>query len=89
MVAGVYCNGLYALNADNRGKKEKCGDLCSRCLLKSKISFEMRDTRRYLRWKIKGVIMTACHLAAGISKCKDEPVGSRWRTGAYHLAPVA
>lgn len=34
---------------------------------KSKISFEMRDTGRYQRWEIKGVIVTENHLAAGIN----------------------
>lgn len=44
MVAGVHCNRLYTLHADNGGKRGETRDLSSRCFSKSNISFEMRET---------------------------------------------
>lgn len=46
---------------------------------KSKITFETRDTPRYQRRAIKGVIVPASQLAAGISSCKDEAAAAGFR----------
>lgn len=66
MVAGVYCNRLYSSPADNEQKGSQ-GIWVQGILLNQKISFEMSDAQRYPRRKIKGVIVTASHLASGIS----------------------